>query len=185
YMQQVAEAGLVAGRPRPFADNRLVIAVEPGNPLGIRGLADLADPQVTVVLAAEEVPAGAYARQALAAAGVRATPSSLETDVRAVLGRVALGEADAGIVYVSDVVAARGRVEAVAIPPEHNVVVSYPIAVLAPAPNPDGAQAFVDFVLSPAGQAVLARFGFSPSLAGPAQPGLSARSTASSTDGRL
>lgn len=166
HMQQIAEAGLVAGRPRPFAGNRLAIAVEPGNPLGVRGLADLADPRVTVVLAADEVPAGAYARRALAAAGVQVTPSSLEADVRAVLGRVALGEADAGIVYVSDVVAARGRVEAVAIPPEHNVAVSYPIAVLAQAPNPDGARAFVDFVLSPAGQAVLARFGFAPPLDG-------------------
>lgn len=159
-MQVVADEGLLAGEPRVFATNALAIAVEAGNPFGITGLADLADPSLVLVLADPEVPAGDFAAQALEAAGVAVTPSSLEVDVRSVLSKVELGEADAGIVYTTDLVTAGDAVQGVAIPEEENVLASYPIAALADAPNPGGAAAFVDFVLSPAGQAILREHGF-------------------------
>lgn len=162
-MDVVVAAGLVAGQPEIFTSNLLEIAVEPGNPLGIQGLADLSRPDITLVMAAEEVPAGQYAREALDAAGVAVAPSSLETDVRAVLSKVALGEADAGIVYHSDVTAADGAVEGVEIPAGQNVPATYPIAVLANAPNPTAARAFVDFVTSQRGQEILSQYGFAAS----------------------
>jgi molybdate transport system substrate-binding protein len=160
-MDTVDEAGLVAGERTDFAGNSLQIAVEPGNPKGVESLEDLAQPDLTVVLAAEEVPAGEYARQALDEQGIEVEPASLETDVRAVLSRVALGEADAGIVYVSDVVAAGGDVEGIEIPADQNVPASYPIATLGEAPNPEAGEAFVEYVLSDEGQEVLNEFGFS------------------------
>jgi molybdate transport system substrate-binding protein len=115
---------------------------------------------MAVVMAAEQVPAGRYARAALRSAGVELAPASLEPDVRAVLSRVALGEADAGIVYRSDLLAATGAVEGVAVPPEHNVTAAYPIAALAAAPNPGMAAAFLGFVTSAEGRAILAEHGF-------------------------
>jgi molybdate transport system substrate-binding protein len=159
-MDAVDEAGLLAGTRADFAGNSLQIAVEPGNPLGIGGLEDLARPDVTLVLAAEEVPAGRYAREALDAQGVEVKPASLETDVRAVLSRVALGEADAGIVYVSDVVAAGDDVAGVDITPEQNVAATYPIAALADAPNPAAGEAFVGFATAVEGREMLGEFGF-------------------------
>lgn len=158
-MDVVAEAGLAVD-PAPFVTNLLAIAVEPGNPLGITGLEDLARDDVVLVLAGEEVPAGQYAAEALEQAGVAVSPASLEVDVRATLGKVALGEADAAIVYASDVVAAGDTVEGVAIPDEHNVVATYPVAVLADAANPDAAAAFLALLRSDEGLAVLERFGF-------------------------
>lgn len=157
----VADADLLAGEPVEFATNRLEIAVEPGNPKAVAGLSDLAREDVTVVLAAEEVPAGQYAREALDAAGVRVTPVSLETDVRAVLTKVALGEADAGIVYASDIIAAGDDVTGVEIPDEDNVTATYPAAAIAGSPNPDAAQAFLAHLTSDAGRATLEEFGFS------------------------
>jgi molybdate transport system substrate-binding protein len=159
-MDRVADAGNLVGTADIFSANALEIAVEPGNPLGIGELGDLADPEVVLVLPAEEVPAGQYAREALAAAGVKVTPVSLERDVRVALSKVELGEADASIVYASDVVASTGRADGVAIPAEHNVPASYPIATVAEAPNPSAAEAFVAFVLSDAGQEILAAHGF-------------------------
>lgn len=159
-MRVVADAGRLDGEPVVLARNRLAIAVEPGNPRHVRGLADLADDDLLVVLAADEVPVGAAARDALAAAGVRVRPDSLETDVRAVLAKVALGEADAGLVYASDVVAADGDVDAVAIPDDHDVVVQHQIAVLADAANPGAARAFVEHARSEAARSVLADLGF-------------------------
>lgn len=159
-MDTVVAAGAVAGAPRPFARNGLAIAVEPGNPRDLDALADLADPALTLVLAAPGVPAGRYARRLLDAAQVRVRPDSLETDVRAVLSKVALGEADAGIVYASDVVAADGDVAQVPIPADQDITATYPIAALAHTPSPDLATAFVDFVLSDPGQALLAEHGF-------------------------
>ncbi len=159
-MAVVASAGLLAGDPLPFATNRLAIAIEPGNPSGVAGLGDLAREDLIVVLPAEEVPAGRYARAALAAAGVDVAPASLEPDVRAALAKVALGEADATIVYTSDLVVAADRVHGVAIPAAVNVVASYPIAVLAGAASPDVAARFVAFVRSERGRALLAEHGF-------------------------
>lgn len=158
-MDAVADAGNLAGEPDIFTSNVLAIAVEVGNPLGIDGLADLTDPDLVLVLTAEEVPVGRYAREALDAAGIEVTPASLEQDVRSALSKVELGEADASIVYASDIVAS-DRAEGVEVPAEQNVVASYPIAVLAEAPNPAAAEAFVAFVLSDAGEAILTAYGF-------------------------
>lgn len=161
-MRVVADAGLVAGRVRPLARNLLAIAVRPGNPLGIRGLGDLADPDVAVVLAAPHVPVGRYARRALRVAGVGLRPVSEELEVSAVVSKVALGEADAGIVYASDVETAGADVSGVAVPRARNVVATYPIAVLRSAADPAGARAFTAFVLSPRGQRILTSHGFLP-----------------------
>ncbi len=160
-MDVVGDAELLAGESQVFTGNTLEIAVEPGNPLNIRSLEDLARPDVTTVLAAEEVPAGEYTRHALDVAGIQVTPASLEVDVRAVLSRVELGEADAGVVYVSDVVAAGDAVEGVPLSPEQNVPASYPIAALTDAPNPSAAEAFVEYVLSDEAQASFTEYGFS------------------------
>lgn len=159
-MDRVAEAGEVAGEPVIFARNLLQIAVPPGNPAGITGLEDFGRDELLIGVCVEEAPCGAFARQVLANAGVTPAIDSNEPTVRALLTKVELGELDAGITYVTDVASAGGAVEGVAIPEGVNVVAAYPIAVLANAPNPDGAAAFVDFVLSDAGQAILAEFGF-------------------------
>ncbi|HVL98124.1 MAG TPA: molybdate ABC transporter substrate-binding protein [Egibacteraceae bacterium] len=159
-MAAVEAAGSLAAPPSVFARNVLAIAVEPGNPLGISGLADLGEPGLLLALAGEEVPAGAYARSALEAAGVTVRPATREPDVRAAMSKVVLGEADAAIVYASDVAAAAGRVAGVAIPPEHNVSAAYLIARLDGAPNPRGARAFVDFVLGAEARDILAEHGF-------------------------
>lgn len=159
-MDRLVEGGDVVGAPRTFARNHLQIAVAPGNPKGIAALADLARPGVTVVGVAPDVPAGRYAAEAFAQAGVRPPEASREESVKAMVNRIALGEADAGVVYVTDVAAAGGRVEGVAIAGEHDVVARYPIAVLREARNRRGATAFVDFAVSPAGRGVMARFGF-------------------------
>jgi len=150
----------VDGQPRVFARNRLQIAVQPGNPKGIRGLADLARPGLAVVLCAPPVPCGRYSNQALQMAGVQVTPRSQEQDVKAVVAKVALGEADAGIVYVTDVRAAAGKVAGVDIPDSQNVVAGYPLAVLKEGPNPRGGRAFADFVLGPEAGRMLAGRGF-------------------------
>jgi molybdate transport system substrate-binding protein len=161
-MQRLADEKLLAGRAARFARNLLEIAVEAGNPHGIRGLADLTRPGLVVVLAGPTVPAGQYALEAFKRAGVTPPEGSRELDVKAVLSRVSLGEADAGVVYVTDVRAAGDGALGVEIPEEHNVVAHYPIAALHEAPNPVGARAFTAFVLSTDGQAVLARYGFLP-----------------------
>ncbi|MFN2556561.1 MAG: molybdate ABC transporter substrate-binding protein [Nitriliruptorales bacterium] len=166
-MRQLQAAGtVVAGEPTLFAGNELAIAVERGNPLGVRGLADLGRADLTLVLAAAEVPAGRYARQALERAGVEVKAASLENDVRAALYKVRLGEADAAIVYASDVLAAGDTVTALHIAPAHNVTAAYPMAVLRGAPNPDAAHAFVSFIKSAQAQAVLRQYGFSPPAGG-------------------
>src|SRR2546426_11129915 len=150
HMKTLLDAGLIAGAPEVFAHNRLEIAVATGNPKGIHGLADLARSGLVVVLADPSVPAGKYAQQALAKAGVNVKPASLELQVTAVLSKVALGEADAGIVYVSDIVTS-GKVDGIAIPASQNVIAEYPIAKLAAATNNGGADAFIAYVVSPAG----------------------------------
>jgi molybdate transport system substrate-binding protein len=152
----------LTGAPQDFAGNKLIIAVEPGNPQHITGLADLARKDLKVVLAAPEVPAGKYAQEALAKAGVTVAPVSLEVSVKGVVTKVSLGEADAGIVYVTDVQAAQGKIDGVAIPDDQNVLATYPIATLKDAPSAEDAQAFVDLVLSAEGQKVLAAYGFLP-----------------------
>jgi len=159
-MRKVVDAELAVGVPTAFAGNRLEIAVAAGNPKKIGALADLARADVVLVLAAPTVPAGRYALEALTKAGVAARPVSQEVDVRAVLNKVSLGEADAGIVYVTDVRSAGGRVTGVAIPEEQQVVARYPIAVLKGSKNAPLANRFVDYLMSPNGQSILAEFGF-------------------------
>jgi molybdate transport system substrate-binding protein len=159
HMKTVQDAGLVAAEPKIFAHNRLEIAVEKGNPKGVRTLADLARPGIVVVLADPSVPAGKYAQQALQKAGVTVHPKSLETQVTGVLSKVALGEADAGIVYVSDVTTS-GQVDGIAIPDGQNVIADYPIAKLKNAPDPTAADTFIAYVLSPQGQSILTSAGF-------------------------
>jgi molybdate transport system substrate-binding protein len=165
-MDKVTKPGLVpTSTVHIFAKNRLQIIVAKGNPKGIKTLADLAKPGVAVDLENPTVPAGKYGAQAMATAGVTVTAKSLETSVSAVVQKVALGEADAGIVYVTDVsaaVAQHENVEGVDIPTPPNVVATYPIGTVKAATNPTLATAFEDYVLSPTGQADLASFGFLP-----------------------
>lgn len=157
-MGRVVDAGL-ATEPVEFASNTLVIAVPRGNPAGVKTIEDLADPATTVVLCAPEVPCGAASVALLAGNGVSVEPASLEQNVTAVLTKVAAGEADAGLVYETDV---RGveDVARVAAAGAERVVNRYPIAALGDASNLDAARAFVDFVTSEEGQAVLAELGF-------------------------
>jgi molybdate transport system substrate-binding protein len=152
----------LVGTPQSFAGNLLQIVVEKGNPKQVKGLEDLARGDLKVVLAAEEVPAGKYAKQVLDRAGVRVRPVSQEDNVKAVVTKVALGEADAGIVYVADVAAGGDRIQGVDIPTGRNVAATYPIATVAASRNRDRAQAFVDLVRSAEGQGVLRSFGFLP-----------------------
>ncbi|HEX2178695.1 MAG TPA: molybdate ABC transporter substrate-binding protein [Actinomycetota bacterium] len=159
-MQKVTDQGLADGEPRIFARNKLEIIVGSGNPKGIRGLTDLDRPGLKVVLAAPEVPAGRYAREALSKAGVTVTPVSEALDVKGVVGPVTLGEADAGIVYTSDIVTIGARGEGVPIPDDLNVVAEYPIVLIDDAENAEVARAFVDLVLSEEGRAVLIGNGF-------------------------
>lgn len=160
-MQKVVDAKLNEGAPAFFVGNRLQIAVAAGNPRQIARLADLAKSGLIVVLAGPTVPAGRYAREALEKAGVTVSPASQEVDARAVLSKVALGEADAGIVYVTDVKSAGTRVTGVDIPEQHQVIARYPIAVVRESKNPRLAQAYVGYLLSDEGQRLLAEFGFS------------------------
>jgi molybdate transport system substrate-binding protein len=152
----------LVGTPQNLASNLLAIVVEKGNPKGVKGLHDLANSDLKVVLAAEEVPAGKYAKQILDKAGVKLTPVSQEDNVKAVVTKVSLGEADAGIVYVTDVTAGGDRVEGVDIPEDQNVTAIYPIATVKATKAQDKAQAFMDLVLSGQGQQVLEQYGFLP-----------------------
>lgn len=159
-MTKVTGAQL-AGEPVDFATNVLEIAVAPGNPLGIDGLDDLADgTPLTVVLCAPEVPCGSAAQTLVDVAGITITPASEEQNVSAVLTKVKSGEADAGLVYVTDVQAAGDAVAGVEIDDAAAATNVYPLAALTDAPNPDAAAAFVEFVASDEGQLVLASFGF-------------------------
>lgn len=156
-MQRLVDAGDVDDVV-VFARNRAAIVVAAGNPLGIASVADLADPDLVVVVCAPEVPCGAYAEDVVDAAAVDVNPVSFEASVGAVVNKVALGEADAGIAYVTDVAAADGRIDGVDI--ADNVDAAYPIAVTADTANRSTADAFVAHVLGPDGQRVLADAGF-------------------------
>jgi molybdate transport system substrate-binding protein len=159
-MTKLTDAGNNAAEPVVFATNLAEIIVAPGNPEGITGVADLANQDLIVVQCAPEVPCGRYAEQIVANAGVTVTPKSFEQNVKAVVTKVTLGEADAGIVYTTDVTAAGADADGVEIPADINVVAQYPIAVTTQAPNAQGAQAFIDFVTGEQGQTILASSGF-------------------------
>jgi molybdate transport system substrate-binding protein len=157
-MKKLTDAGNNGASPAVFAKNQLQIMVEPGNPKGITTVADLENPDLLVVTCAPEVPCGKYAATLFSNAGVSVTPKSLEENVKAVVTKVTAGEADAGIVYRTDVLATKGKADGVDIPAEINVTAEYPIVVTKAAG--DGADAFVQFVLSDAGQKILASYGF-------------------------
>jgi len=161
-MDKLKTDGFTAGTPQVFAHNKLEIVVAAGNPKGITGLADLTKPGVIYITEAPTVPAGKYALQILANANVKVTPKSLETDVKSVVSKIELGEADAGIVYVTDVTAAGNKVAGVPIPDSVNVIATYPIVAVKGTKNADIANAFIAYVLSADGQATLQSFGFLP-----------------------
>ncbi|HXM52394.1 MAG TPA: molybdate ABC transporter substrate-binding protein [Candidatus Binatus sp.] len=158
-MQKLIDARLTAESPIVFARNNLEIVVGKGNPKHITSLSDLGRSGLVVVLCAPAVPCGRYAAQALQKAGVSVRPASQEADVKAVLSKVALGEADAGIVYITDVKAAGTAVDGVAIPAAVNVVAEYPIVILKDSQNRALARAFISYVLTD-GRRILERYGF-------------------------
>ncbi|MFJ6795296.1 molybdate ABC transporter substrate-binding protein [Streptomyces sp. NPDC091268] len=154
--------GLAAetGAPTVIAKNRLVIATAKGNPFKIDELKDLADNKIKVVLAAPEVPVGRYGKQILDAQHVAVKPVSQEPNVRAVLGKVELGEADAGLVYKTDSAKSGDKIVAVEIPDAQNAVASYPAATLKASANPGAAAAFVAWLSGPEAQRILQDAGF-------------------------
>jgi molybdate transport system substrate-binding protein len=159
-MRQAVAAKAVAGTPTVFVRNQLEIAVPPANPAKVTGLADLARPGVKVALCAPQVPCGDAAVTVEKETGVTIKPVTQEQDVKAALTKVKLGEVDAALVYRTDVVSAGTSVTGIAFPESAKAVNSYPIAVLAEAPNGSGAKAFADYVLSADGRAALSAVGF-------------------------
>ncbi len=171
-MEALAAAGLAAAdAPQIFLTNKLMVILPADNPAALETLEDLARPGVKLVLAAEEVPVGKYARQAIDLMGtafgaefkeqVMANVVSNEDNVKQVVAKVQLGEADAGLVYTSDAVAAPD-LKTLEIPAELNVVAKYPIAALVDSADTDLAAQFIAYVLSTEGQAILAKWGFGP-----------------------
>ncbi|WP_042381090.1 molybdate ABC transporter substrate-binding protein [Streptacidiphilus melanogenes] len=173
-MKTVTDKGDAAGTPVVFASNELEIAVEPGNPEHVTTLQNLSSPSLKVVLCARTVPCGAAAQKALAAGHVTVTPVSYEQDVTAVLTKVELKEADAGLVYQTDVKGAGNKVTGVNFPEAASAINDYPIATLTHAPNAAGAQQFVALVESPEGQKVLSDAGFRKPTAASSSPSPSA-----------
>jgi molybdate transport system substrate-binding protein len=160
-MAKLTDAGLVeTAAPVDFATNVLTIAVPPGNPGGVQDFADLADPGIATVVCAAQVPCGAAAATLATATGVTIPAVSEESSVTDVLGKVTSGEADAGLVYVTDVVAAGDAVENIAIAEAGEAVNTYPIAPVADSKNPAAANAFVALVTGSAGRDVLTAAGF-------------------------
>jgi molybdate transport system substrate-binding protein len=173
-MDLLVSEGLVRSNSmQDFATNTLIMILPPGNPAGIEKLQDLTKPGIRFILADASVPAGDYARQVLS--NLNSAPSfgmsfssfvlanlvSNETDVRQVVTKVELGEADAGFVYASDVMASPELIT-VAIPEKYNIIAHYPISTLENAVYPDLAETFIEFVMSPGGQKILSMWGFSP-----------------------
>ncbi len=159
-MDKLTTADLNGTEPVVFATNLLAIITAPGNPKGIKGVADLANPDLKVVICAPEVPCGKYAQQIFDNAKVTVKPVSLEQNVKGVVTKVTAGEADAGIVYVTDVTAAGDKAAMVEIPEDINVVAKYPIATVKTSKNVEADQAFIDFLTGSDGQAIMAKYGF-------------------------
>jgi molybdate transport system substrate-binding protein len=159
-VQSMTEARKLTGESRTIAHNSMTIAVAPGNPKHIQGVADLADPRLRVVLGAPTTPAGRYALQVFTKAGVTVVPKSEEIDVRSVLTRVRTGEADAGIVYITDIKSAGAAASSVPIPAAQNVTAAYPAAVLEKSGHQDQAKTFVAWLASTEGLAILTKYGF-------------------------
>jgi molybdate transport system substrate-binding protein len=159
-MKTVTDKGNGDGTATTFVKNQLVIAVRKGNPKGITGLADLTKPGMKVALCAAQAPCGAAAKKALDAAKVKLTPVTLEQDVKAALSKVTLDEVDAALVYRTDAKASTADVDGVEFPESAGAINEYPIIALKSAPNKAGAQAFIAYVQSGKGEAVLTAAGF-------------------------
>ncbi|HSO15938.1 MAG TPA: molybdate ABC transporter substrate-binding protein [Arthrobacter sp.] len=159
-MAKLADAGLVEGSPRDFATNVLTIAVPPANPASIASFADLARPGVKVVICAAQVPCGAAAKTLEQETGATLKPVSEESSVTDVLGKVVSGEADAGLVYVTDVKTAGDKVREIPFPESAQAVNTYPIAAVRTGRNKDLAAAFIEAVTGPDGQRLLRGAGF-------------------------
>ena len=158
-MQQVVSAG-GASHPQNFAKNTMEVAVPPDNPGQVTSVKDLAKSSVKVALCQPQVPCGAVAAQVFNNAGIKVRPVTLQPDVKSVLTQVETGNVDAGMVYVTDVMAAGSKVKGVTIPASENASTLYPIATISSSKHKSIAQAFVSYVLSPAGQQVLRTAGF-------------------------
>ncbi|MEO8106065.1 MAG: molybdate ABC transporter substrate-binding protein, partial [Actinomycetes bacterium] len=152
--------GEKVGDPVIFARNRLTIIVPTGNSAGVTEIADLADPTVKVALAGPEVPAGIYSAEAFDKAAISVNPVSEESDVRAVITRVSLGGADAGVVYRTDAAATEADIETVPIARRFNVIASYPAVALVDGKNSNLGQEFVDFLTTDEAQKLLNEYGF-------------------------
>ena len=161
-MAKVTDADLLHGQPIAFATNSLEIVVEKGNPLNIDSLAQIATPGLLFVTCPIEVPIGAYTAEVLRNAGVTVAPASLEENVKGILTKVALGEADAGIVYRTDILAAGNSVTGVPIADNVNVTTKYLIGALRDSQNQDASQRFIIFLSSEQGQKIFSQFGFGP-----------------------
>ena len=161
-LQKTIDSGAVTPPAVVFAKNRLEIAVEKGNPKKIKSLPDLQKSGLVVVLCADQVPCGKYATESLAMAGVTINPSSKEENAKATLSKVSIGEADASIVYVTDVKASKGTTSGVKIADKQNVIATYPMGVVKESQNATTAKAWVQYVTSKDGQKTLRKFGFLP-----------------------
>jgi len=159
-MDKAVQGGVIDGTPVVFATNKLTIAVAPGNPKGITGFADLTKPGMTVVVCAVGVPCGSATQTVEKNTGVTLKPASEEQDVKQVLTKVETGDADAGLVYVTDANTAGGKVAQVDFPEASGAINNYPIAVVKGAPQAQLAQQFEQFVLSAQGKQELTKVGF-------------------------
>jgi molybdate transport system substrate-binding protein len=159
-MRTVTDGGAAAGEPVIFAKNVLQIATAPGNPKGIATFADLARPDLKIVVCAPQVPCGAAAEKIEKATGVTLTPVSEEPDVKSTLGKVTSGDADAALVYVTDVSAAGPAVQGVSFPEAAEASTNYPIVVTADAPQPELAAKFQELVTGEIGRKTLEAAGF-------------------------
>ncbi len=159
-MDKATKGEVIDGQPSVFATNRLAIAVGKGNPKGVKGLADLAKDGLTVVVCAPQVPCGAAAKKVQQSSGVTLKPASEEQDVKSVLAKVQSGDADAGLVYVTDATSAATKVDKVDFPEAAGAINNYPIGVVKGASDAFLAKQFTEFVLSPEGRQELAKVGF-------------------------
>ena len=161
-MKKATDAGVLEGSPVPFAGNTLTIVTQPGNPEGVEGLADLARSGLQVVVCAPQVPCGSATEKLEEKTGVTLSPVSEESSVTDVLNKVQTGQADAGLVYVTDAIAAGDKVTAVGFPESDDVVNVYPIAALKGAGQAELAASFIELVTGAEGQQVLKVAGFLP-----------------------
>lgn len=162
-LDTIRARGVALSNVHVFATNSLEIMVEPENPFGIQSLEDLADPNLVFIACDSSVPIGRYSTQVLTKAGVDLSPKSYEENVKGIVTKIVLGEADAGIVYRTDIIAAGSSAHGIPIPAEFNIVAEYPIATIGSVPS-ELAKAFVDFVtLSRTARDILISYGFTES----------------------